>query len=92
MPFYKIINASILTKIINLSLSNVCFLDYLKPAEVSLIFKKNYDLEKENYRSVSVLSHMSKVSERIMYTQVEIFIENKLCLQDLEKIIAPNTV
>ena len=71
-------HASILTKIINLSLRNDCFPDDLKTAEVSPIFKKNDGLEKENYRPVSVLCHMSKVFERIMYTQIESFMEDKL--------------
>ena len=77
MPFYKIIHVSILAKIMDLSLRNVCFLENLKPAEVSPIFKKNYDLENENYRPASVLSHVSKVFERMMYTQIESFMENK---------------
>ena len=77
MPFYKIIHVSILAKIMDLSLRNVCFLENLKPAEVSPIFKKNYDLENENYKPASVLSHASKVFERMMYTQIESFMENK---------------
>ena len=72
------IHASILTKIINLSLRNGCFPDDLKVAEVSPIFKKIDDLEKENCRLVSVLPRMSKVFERIMYTQIESFMEDKL--------------
>ena len=50
----------------------------LKAAEVSPIFKENEDLEQENYRPVSVLSHMSQVSESIMYTQIERFMKDKL--------------
>ena len=65
--------ASILTKINNLSLRNGCFPDELKAAEVSPIFLKNDD-----YRAVSVLPHMSKVFERIKYTQIESFMEEKL--------------
>ena len=72
------IHASILTKIINLSLRNGCFPNDLKAAQVSPIFKKHDDLEKENYRSVSVLPYMLKVFERIMYAQIERFIEDKL--------------
>ena len=63
---------------INLSLRNGCFPDDLKAAEVSPIFLKNDDLEKENYRPASVLPHMSKFFERMMYTQIEIFMEHKL--------------
>ena len=40
---------------------NGCFPDDLKLEEVNSIFKKNDDLDKENYRAVSVLFNMSKV-------------------------------
>ena len=40
--------------------------------------KKNQDLEQENYRPVSVLSHMSQVFESLMYIQTERFMEDKL--------------
>ena len=70
--------AHILTNVISLSLRNGCFPDELKAVEVSPIFKKPDDLERENYRPVSVLPRMSKFFERIMYTQIESFMENKL--------------
>ena len=57
------IHLSLITKIINLSFENGCFPDDLKLAEVSPIFKKNNDLDKENYRPVSVLFNVSKVFE-----------------------------
>ena len=50
----------------------------IKAAEVTPIFKKNDDLDKENYRPVSVLPHVSKIFERIMYLQIENFMEGKL--------------
>ena len=46
--------------------------------EVTPIFKKKYDLDKENYRPVSVLPHVSEVTERVMYIQIENFMEDKL--------------
>ena len=48
------LHLSLITKIINLSFENGCFPDDLKLAEVSLIFKANDDLDKENYRPVIV--------------------------------------
>ena len=72
------IHVSLLTKIINSSIRNACFPDKLKPAGVTPIFKKNDDLCKENYKPVSVLLHVSKVIERIMYIQIENFIEDNL--------------
>ena len=50
----------------------------MKAAEVTPIFKKNDDLDKENYRPVSVLPHVSKIIERVMYIQIENFMEDKL--------------
>ena len=72
------IHNPIMTQIINMSIDNDCYPDDLKLAAVSPVFKKKNDLEKENYRPVSVLSHVSKVFERIMYQQVEDFMKDKL--------------
>ena len=68
----------ILTDIINDCLTQGVFPDELKLAEVTPIFKKKDCLNKENYRPVSLLPHMSKVFERIIYKQLEKFFENKL--------------
>ena len=62
-----------ITKIVDFSFENGCFPDELKLAEVSPIFKKNNDPEKENYRLVSILFHVSKIFERIMYMQIYTF-------------------
>ena len=70
--------ASLLTKITNSSLRNGCCPDELKSAEVTPIFNKNDASDKENYRPVSVLHHMPKVFERIMYIQIENFMKGKL--------------
>ena len=35
-------------------------------------------MNKENYRPVSLLSHMSKVFERILYNQLNDFMKDKL--------------
>ena len=72
------VHVSLLTKIINSSIRNGCFPDELKAAEVTPIFKKNDNLDKENYRPVSVLPHVSKVFERIMYIQIQNIMEGKL--------------
>ena len=72
------INHPFITKIINVSFENGRFPDELKLAEVSPILKKNGDLDKENYRSVSILSHAPKVFERIMYMQIDTFMRDKL--------------
>ena len=86
------IHLSLITKIINLSFEDGCFPDDF--AEVSPIFKKNDDLDKENYRPASVLFNVSKVFERIIYSQIDAFMQDKLLnlLTGLEKTIAHNIV
>ena len=60
-----------MTQIINMSINNNCYPDDLKLAEVSPVFKKD-DLDKGNYRPVSVTFYVSKVFERIMYQQIDL--------------------
>ena len=72
------IHLSLITKIINLSFKNGWFPDDLKLEEVIPIFKKNDDLDKENYRPVSVSFNVSKVFERIIYSQIDRFMQDKL--------------
>ena len=72
------IHLPIMTQIINMSIDNNCYPDDLKLAEVSPVFKKKDDLGKENYRPVSILSHVPKVLERIIYQQIEDFMKDKL--------------
>ena len=67
-----------ITKIINLSFENNYFPDDLKLAEVSPVWEKNDDLDKESYRPASVLSQVSKVFERIVYNQIDNFMKDKL--------------
>ena len=62
-----------LTTIISNCLKDGLFPNELKLADVSPVFKKNDDLNKENYRPVSILSHMSKVFKRIFYKQIDRF-------------------
>ena len=71
----------VLQKLFNEILRTVNFLDKLKLADITPVFKKNNPLEKENYRPVSVLPIVSKFFERIMQKQVTLF---------TEKILSPN--
>ena len=84
------IHLSLITKSINLPFENGFFLDDLKLAECSPIFKKNDYLNKENYSPVSVLFNVSKVFQRIMYGQIDAFIQDKLSnlLEGFRKILA----
>ena len=72
------VHVSLLTKITNSSVRNGCFPEERKAVEVTPIFKKNDDLDNENYRPVSVLPHLSKIIERVVYIQTENFMEDKL--------------
>ena len=45
------------------------------------VFKKEDELNKENYRPVSVLSHASKIFERIVFNQMNLFFESKFSPQ-----------
>ena len=74
------IQLSFTTNSINLSIEKGCFPEELKLAEVSPIFKKK-DLDKENYRPVSVLPHVSKIFERIMHHQINDYMKDKLSKQ-----------
>ena len=51
------------------------FLEALKLAEISPVFKKKNELAKENHSFLNVISHVSKV---IVYNQNDNFINNKL--------------
>ena len=45
------------------------------------VFKKEDELNKENYRPVSALSHASKIFERIVFNQMNLFFESKFSPQ-----------
>ena len=53
------------------------FSDNLKLADISPIFKKEDSFKKENYRPVSILPHLSKVFERILYKKIDTFMAAK---------------
>ena len=65
----------VLTDIINNSVRNDTFPDELKLAEVTAIFKKADPFDITNYRPVSLLSHASKVYERIIFNQISSYFE-----------------
>ena len=95
----KILKSSIntclseLTILINNCLKEGVFLDDLKLADITRIFKKEDSLNKENYRPISILSHLSKVFERILYKQINSFMKTSfhLTYAGLEKIIISST-
>ena len=65
--------------IINLSLKTGVIPDKMKTARVIPLYKKNSKLEPGNYRPVSILSTLSKILERAVHIQLEIYLkENDL--------------
>ena len=67
-----------LTNAINHTLQTNCFPDKLKQSKIIPVYKNLDPLEKENYRPVSLLPHVSKVFERIIYKQINTYMEDKI--------------
>ena len=67
-----------LTNTINHFLKESTFFDELKQSEVMPVYKELNPLQKENYRPVSLLPHISKVSEGVIYKHINNFMENKI--------------
>ena len=68
----------LLTKSVNYTVNESEFPAELKHSEVIPLFEKEDPLKKENYRPVSLLPHLSKVFERIIYKQINEYMETKL--------------
>ena len=71
------IYSGINTNIFNECLINGKFPDTFNRADVTPIFKKGNDNEKENYRPVSVLSTFSKVFEKLLFEQINDHMQSK---------------
>ena len=54
------------------------FSNDLKHADIVPIYKKNKKWEKEDYRTVSILSNLSKIYEKLMYNQLYEYFNNIL--------------
>ena len=74
------VTACPLTHAINLSIIQGVVPDDLKSARVVPLFKKNGKTEVGNYQPVSILSIISKVFERVVYDQVEAYLDQKKLL------------
>ena len=62
--------SDILTYAFDLSLETGIYLDSLKIAKVTPVFKTGDLNEFSNYRSISVLPYFSKILERIMHNRL----------------------
>ena len=67
----------ILGKTLNTSLERNCFPNQLTLVEVTSVFKKEDELNKEIYHPVSVLSYASKILERIVFNQMSLFFKSR---------------
>ena len=75
-----------ITNLINLTMECSKFLDNAKNAMVTPLYKKNSNLDKENYRPVSILPVISKIYERAKNKQICSFFQSEfqslpLCIQ-----------
>ena len=67
-----------LTNIINSSFQDWWYREELNMADIFPIFQKKDNVDKENYRFVSILSHMSNVFKRLLHRQIDNFMNDKL--------------
>ena len=67
-----------LTKIFNDCEKSGNFPDILKYADITPVFKKGDATGKSNYRPISTLSNFSHVFEKLIYTQINSFMQPKL--------------
>ena len=72
------VTAETLQQLFNQALTTGEFPSNLKNADVTPVFKKNNQLNKENYRPVSVLPIISKVFEKLMQNQINLHIKSFL--------------
>ena len=72
------ISAQFVHKIFDESVETGVYPDNLKLANITPVFKKNYPLNKINYRSVSILPSVSKIFENLLQHQLVNYIENYL--------------
>ena len=64
----------------NISITDGTFPNNLKNADVSPIFKKGDRLDKSNYRPISILSALSKIFERLLFEQINEYMNPKLSI------------
>ena len=73
-----------LAKIINLSFESGCFPDCLKSANIIPVFKKDSKILIQNYRPISLLSNISKIIEKIMFSRIYSFLDVNKSLYNLQ--------
>ena len=76
--------ANPLAHVINLSLVQGVVPEDLKSARVVPLFKKNDKTSVGNYRPVSILSIVSKIFEKVVYDQIELYFKEKKLLYEFQ--------
>ena len=82
-----------LQKLFNDALRDGYFPDKLKRADITPVFKKDDPTKANNYRPVSVLPGVSKISQRLMHKQISFYIDQFLStsMRGYRKGLVPNT-
>ena len=74
----------VLANLFNLSFSTGVFPDILKTSSIIPLFKKGSKLSCGNYRPISLLSNISKLLEKLMYSRLYSFLNIFNCLSELQ--------
>ena len=77
---YKKILSILLALIINISFKTGIFRELCKIAHVILVYKKADQFGCSNYRPISLLSNVSEVFEKAMYSRLYDFLNKNNCL------------
>ena len=64
----------------NVAIDTGLFPNNMKLAGVSPVFKKGDRLDKANYRPVSILSSLSKIFEKLLFNQINDYMDPKLSI------------
>ena len=76
--------------LLNLSFMTGFFSSVLKTAKVVPLFKKDSKLDYSNYHTISLLSNIEKILEKLMYKRLYTFLNNNFiltCSLDLDNSI-----
>jgi len=76
--------SGVITHIINLSLKQGIFPSDMKKARAVPLYKKNSRTDVGNYRPVSILTAISKMFERLVYEQVEVYLVKQNLLYEFQ--------